>query len=168
MDIVQRSASCLVVRIYSISLLLLMIGCGSRDRLYQEEIALTESTWRTDDPLDFHFVVEDTSLLYHVFLYLRYEASYPYYNMYISYNLSHIQGPVIPKQRQELLLFDSQKGRPLGSGSSDLFFREDTLLRGHRFKLPGRYTLTLRQFMRIDSLAGIRNLGIRIDQVKKD
>ena len=147
--------------------LLLLGGCSSR-RLWEESKPLPDGVWHRRQPLVFHFLIRDAQQPYHIFLHTRYEASYPYHNMYVSYALSDIHATVLGAEMREVQLFEPRSGKPIGSGSSNLFFKADTLLSSYRFVAPGRYTLKLRQFMRLDSLVGVRDIALRVDRVSAD
>ena len=153
--------------VWIIVLLLLFSGCSSK-RLWEKSKSLSKSIWYRQQALTFHFLIRDAQQPCHIFLQTRYEESYPYHNMYVSYTLSNIQGQVLSEASTEVQLFDPKDGKPLGSGSSNFFFRADTLLSSYRFSVPGRYTMEIRQFMRLDSLVGLRNIGIRIDKATTD
>ena len=145
--------------------LLLLFGCSS-ERIWEEAKSLPKGIWRSQQALAFHFLVQDAQQPYHIFLNTRYEAKYPYYNMYLFYTLSDIQGKVLSESLKEVYLFEPKGGTPLGDGSSGLFFKSDTLLSSYRFSSPGRYTVELRQFMRLDSLLGVRDMGLRVDKAR--
>ena len=134
----------------------------------EESKSLSKGIWYRQQPLTFHFLVRDVSYPCHIFLQTRYEDNYPYHNMYVSYTLSNIQGEVLSETSKEVQLFDPKDGRPLGDGSSNFFFRVDTLLSSYHFSVPGRYTMELRQFMRLDSLVGLRNIGLRVDRATRE
>lgn len=148
---------------YSLWIVLWLWGCHP-ERLWEEMQSLEGGIWHSQQALSFHFLIRDAAQPCHIFLNTRYEARYPYHNMYVSYTLSDVEGQVLRTGLKEITLFDAHRGKPLGRGSSAFFFKEDTLLRRYLFQASGRYTVQLRQFMRVDSLLGVRDIGLRLDR----
>ena len=143
-----------------------LLGCDSSTRLWEEQQPLPDGIWYSKQALVFPFSIEQAQVPYTLLLTTHYTTDYPYQNMYIFYTLSNDQGKMLQERLIEAHFFDDFQGMPLGRGSAGLFFKEDTLLRGYVFEEKGHYKVSFRQFMRVDSLVGIRNIGLRIDQAR--
>jgi gliding motility-associated lipoprotein GldH len=62
----------------------------------------------------------------------------------------------------EVILFESKTGKPLGTGMGSTFDRNFDLIKSYYFNTSGHYKMRLTQFMRIDTLQDIDQIGLRV------
>jgi gliding motility-associated lipoprotein GldH len=143
----------------------LFVGITSCDsnRIYEDYHDMEEAFWHQDSIQAFPFQIEDTSRRYNLFATFRNASSYPFYNLYFKYTLSDSSGRQLTNHLKEVKLFDPKTGEPYGDGLGDLFDHRFALEEGYMFPSPGQYSLSLQQYMRMDTLPFILSVGARVE-----
>jgi gliding motility-associated lipoprotein GldH len=141
----------------------LLWGCDP-DRFFEENHDIPLHLWGINRIEDFSFTIADTTQEYTVYYNVRNALSYPYYNLYLTYYLKDEQGRQLRSQLQELMLMDSQTGKPNGSGLGDIFDHQILAIDKLRFPHAGKYTFSIQHYMRQDPLPDIMSIGIRIEK----
>ena len=112
-----------------ILILMCFASCDSA-KVFEENYDFEENSWYLDTIPVFEFEIEDLEEK-NVIVNLRNSASYPYQNIYLSYNLLDSNSKVLESKLIDISLFDEKTGKPFGSGSS-VFAHEQNLLEGFR------------------------------------
>jgi gliding motility-associated lipoprotein GldH len=107
-------------------------------------------------------MVEDTAQPYDIIYRIRYDLDYPYYNLYVKFAVTDSGGKVYYQDRHELVLLDAQTGKPLGTGLGGVYEKEFTAIQKIHLSKKGLYKIKISQYMRLNSLPGIHEFGIRI------
>jgi gliding motility-associated lipoprotein GldH len=137
-------------------------------RVYEKVFDFEQRQWVVDEKPEFEFVIDDVSNRYNVYCNVRNSVSYPYSRLFFTYYLLDSTGVEIQKNLISEFLFDAKTGEPRGkSGIGDLYDHQLTLLKEYQFSTPGKYKIALEQFMRMDTLAGILAVGIRVEKVPR-
>ncbi len=147
-------------------LLLLVIAvltaCDSQ-RVFEQNNDIESGNWKKEEIQKFEFEITDVDRSYNIFYNIRYTVAYPFHNIYLTYSLNDESGAVIASDLQNMDVFDQKTGEPIGSGLGDLFDLQILSLKNHQFKNPGKYSFSVQQFMRRDSLPEIFSVGIRVE-----
>jgi len=143
-------------------LLLLCFSACTDDRVFEENHDFEETIWTIDKDLSFSFDIDNNSKYYKMLLNLRYDLEYPYRNLYVYYKLEDSSQNTLDKALVNYTLFNPKEGKPLGTGSSNIFSYQQVLIDSLQFPQEGEFTISLAQYMRTDSLSGIYSAGIKI------
>ncbi len=149
---------------YVIFLILLggiLPGC-SRNKIFDKIHDLPDRIWPKNQPVDFTFRIRDTHSGYDFAYNIRNSVLYKYYNLYLSCTLEDTLGNVLENKLSNFDLFDPKTGKPLGDGLGDLFDHQFPFLSNYHFNNPGMYKLSVKQYMREDTLMEIMSVGIVI------
>lgn len=138
---------------------ILLCACGE-SATYEGKQDFEEKYWLKNEPVVFEFAVVETEATYDFRYFIRNSLEYPYQNIYLQYYLEDSSGNVIARQLNNVELFDSKTGKPLGSGAGDIYNLEKTFLRDYRFPHEGGYTLRIDQYMRQDTLRHVHTVGL--------
>ncbi|MBX2840735.1 MAG: gliding motility lipoprotein GldH [Flammeovirgaceae bacterium] len=156
-----------VYTLFLIFSLFLLSGCSTQI-VYENYIDLDDNFWAQDNQLKFDFEIQDPSAAYDLSIYIRNGLSYPFYNLYVKYELVDEKGnAILPSDMKETSLMDPTTGRPLGSGVGDFYNNEMNIFLDYKFKAPGKYSLKIDQYMRLDSLPDITAIGIKVAKSKE-
>jgi gliding motility-associated lipoprotein GldH len=160
---ISRS-SCLSGRTSKAFLLLVIsvVVMGCSDNAYYEEIRPVENEmWDMRDIKEFNVNVNNSDADYRLIFTVRNTTDYAYSNLYLFFTTTY------PDQKTtrdtiECILAD-RSGQWFGKGVGK--FRESRFLIKDHLSLPdtGNYSFTLEQAMRDEILAGISDIGIRIE-----
>ncbi len=120
--------------------------------------------WHSDSVVVFRFDVQETAQPHTLFAYVRNALEYPYYNLYLKYEVLDSQGAIVRASLEEIYLLHPQTGEPLGKGSGGIFTLEVPLARDVRFEAVGQYELRIRQYMRLETLPGLHALGAKLQK----
>lgn len=156
-----RRAFPFLFTLFSFFLTHLLVSCGS-DSVYEKNIDLDNRVWLADSAVSFSFKIVDAVPAYDIYYNIRNTTSYPYQNLYVSYNLENEDGQILLTDLDNINLFDAKTGKPYGNGLGDIFSHEYKAIAGYQFPDSGSFTLKLQQFMRRDSLPEILTVGVSI------
>lgn len=146
--------------------LLLTLGLASCDksRVYEVNHDFNDRAWKINETPEFEFTIKDLGKRYNLYYNVRNSLDYPYARLFVNYSLRDSTGNVLSKKMVSGFLFDQKTGQPLGSsGLGDVYDHRFPLLKEFEFKQQGKYKLTLEQFMRADTLAGVLAVGARVE-----
>jgi gliding motility-associated lipoprotein GldH len=150
---------------------LILIGTGllscNPNVIIDDYHKFDDYAWLIKDEQKFTFKIEDNALKYSILYNIRHALQYPYYNLYVTYELKDASGKVLSTRLQELALYDAKTGEPLGDGLGDIYDRQLVCLSGVSFPAKGEYTFTIKQYMRQDPLPGIMSVGIKVEKETK-
>jgi len=140
--------------------LLLLVSC-SQNAIFDETIEVDEAGWYKDELARFDIVIEDSVSTFNYYLNLRHTVDYRYSNLFVFLKTTYPNGNV-SRDTIEFLLAD-KSGKWFGKGWSKIKDNSVLLVEGIKFPLKGAYTFQIQQAMRDDTLKGISNIGIRIE-----
>ena len=142
----------------------LVFGSCGESRLYDKKQAILNETWTYKDTLNFDFEIADTFKIYNLYVDIEHSENYPFQNIYL---MTHTKFPSgeRPAQRINVDLANSA-GSWLGKKSGKNFTHRIDLQENAYFNKAGKYTLTLAQFMRQDSLP-ISSIRFGVEDTKQ-
>ncbi len=147
-----------------------ILSSCDKNQIFEQYKDLPHNFWHTDSAAVFTFRVTDTKRPHNIYYNIRNTISYPYYNIYVQYELADSSGMLLRANLHEANLMHHQTGEPFGENSSPLgqgvgsfYSHRILLLPQYKFEKEGVYQLKLRQYMRLDSLAEITAVGARVE-----
>lgn len=164
METIQKN-NFLIFLLFSV----LMISCNDISEFNQYK-TLKNSSWQSDEKIDFNFKVEDTLSPKNLFINIRNNNDYEFSNLYIITELKFPNNSLVIDTLQYEMADAS--GKFMGDGFSEikenkLFYKESKV-----FPFSGAYSLTIRQAMRkngaiktIENLKGIQDVGFSIEKI---
>lgn len=141
-----------------------LVACD-QDRVFEENIELDNGYWLADSAENFTFSISDTTVRYNIYYNIRNTVTYPFQNIYVDYVLADSTGRQIDGNLINQDLFHPRSGEPYGSGLGDVFDHQFPLLTNYPFPITGDYTVSMKQYMRRDTLKDILAVGIRVEKV---
>lgn len=146
-----------------LQLLFVFTACDS-SVFYDRQQATDESGWRPDEALDFDVEVADTTTVYNFLMEVRNNVSYPYANTFLFINTTFPDGS-ISRDTLEFPLADAA-GRWLGRRTGRYVDTRYYFRRNARFPMVGSYRFSVTNGMRDSAIAGIKDIGLRIEYSK--
>lgn len=137
-------------------------SCGD-GWMYDKKYDISNKTWTYKDTLNFDFEIKDTFKIYNLYLEVTHDEVYPYQNLYLMTKTAFPTGER-PSQRINIDLATND-GVWLGKKSGKSFTHRVDLQQNAYYNRPGKYTLTLAQYMRQDSLP-IESIRFGIEDTK--
>jgi gliding motility-associated lipoprotein GldH len=146
----------------------LSTACNKEEILFEKEYPCQNGTWQHKDTLDFAFDIADTMALYDIVLTVKHRTDYAYQNIYTQIFTKFPAGERT-KQLVNIDLADNT-GKWNGTGSGKTREYDVDIQQNAFFNQAGKHVITLEQFMRTESLAGIESVALRLvdKQVKRD
>lgn len=143
------------------TLFLLLTSCDS-NRVYEKSLRIPDELWLQNNILFFETEIKDIAPQYNFYINIRNTTDYKYSNIYFFINTTFPSGE-IAHDTLECILAD-YKGKWLGHGFGKI--RESRILFKSRFRFPqnGKYLIDVEHAMRVDTLVGIADIGIRIEK----
>lgn len=146
----------------------IILGCDE-NRIYETNIPLENRIWHQDSVLHFDFEISQSKQLYNLLTNVQYTNEYAYRNLYIRYTLHDSTGAELNSELLENKLFTDKLGKPMGSSAiGDIYELQSPLLQEYQFPNRGKYSISLAQYMRVDSLEELSAIGIRVEQYKAE
>lgn len=143
--------------------LLLLNSCNlTQEDVYMENV---DNHWAKNRVLKFDFEVSDSQVPKNIIFVVRNNNDYPYSNLRI---ISTLQESGRKNAKPDTLNYVLAKpnGEWIGSGFGDT---KEILFQyrlNHMFPKNGRYTVTVQQAMRKDTLSGIEDFGVKLEQAQ--
>ncbi len=137
-----------------------------KNNFFEQKLALPNHFWTYKDTLNFDFAIQDTTRIYNLYLDIEHGTDYPMQNLYVMTH-TRFPGGQRPQQRINIDLADNA-GKWQGEGTGSTRRIRVNLQQGAFFNVAGNYTLTLEQFMRVDSLKDIRSVTFVVEDTKKN
>jgi len=153
--------------IFLIITIITFCACKDSNRLYEYNYLMSQNNWYLDTVPTFTFDIEKPNDKYNVLLNVRNTIAYPYYNLFVQYQLCDSVGNKLQGQQVEMTLLDQKTGRPLGSGIGDLYFHQFPVLTNYSFPYKGKFKIKLMQYMRENPLPEVMAAGIRIEKLEE-
>jgi gliding motility-associated lipoprotein GldH len=151
--------------IFQLSLSICVFSACGKSNLCDKKYDFPQQIWAYQDTLNFGFEVKDTMVLYDLVLNINHRSDYAYRNIY-----TKIYTKFPDNQRiQQVLSLDvsDPTGKSAGNCSGGDCSVEVVLQPNAFFNKVGKHQLTLAQFMRTDSLKGIKNIAFRVTDTGK-
>lgn len=142
---------------------LILFACDSK-QIYDQYIPIENNQWKTSQLLDYRMNIQDTLSVNNLYLNIRNTSDYPYSNLFLFMTITDPTGKS-KTDTLELTLADDN-GKWLGKGVGSTFNSKIGLLRHFKFEETGIYQVEIEQAMRTASLAGITDVGIRVERLK--
>ena len=148
--------------------LLFLAACGKEKVVFEKNYDLKNEQWTYADTLNFDFQIADTMAIYDLVLNVKHGSNYPMQNIYTNIYTQFPSGERI-KQLLNVNLADNT-GKWEGKCSSNTCNFEVKIQENAFFNAIGKHTIKLEQYMRVESLAGVKSVSLKvIDKgVKRD
>lgn len=143
-----------------IGLSLFLTACGS-GYVYHSKKDIPDSIWSYADSIDFKVTIQDTNAIYNLFLILEHASDYSYQNLYTKIKTQFPEGERLD-ELVSLELAEKNLGW-LGDCNSKTCKLKIPIQQGAFFSQPGDYIFSFHQFMRKDSITGIKSLSFAIE-----
>jgi len=143
-----------------ICIAVLFVSCQSKLVIYSQLEEIGKEGWSVDDPIKFAFQAPDTGQLYDLNLDVSHAKDYAWQNLYVQIE-TNFPGDSLKTDVLSLELadgFGGWEGRCTGEECRVTI----PLRRSFKFPVPGEYTLTFRQYMRLDVVPGIIELKLTV------
>lgn len=138
-----------------------LAGCDSTV-FYADDQRVDETGWNLGESLEFDVDVPDSTTFYNFLIDLRNTNDYAYANLFLFVNTTFPDGSVA-YDTLGCQLADPGTGEWYGKQSGNYVDERIPFKDNVRFQMPGHYHFEVRHAMRDDNLAGIKNLGLRIE-----
>jgi len=144
---------------------LLLFACSDSNVLLDETMSFEEELgWVQKQPIHFDLTVVDTLSTYSMYVVVRQNNAYPFYNLYFSPSVIDGKGKTLQKGLAETILYDPITGKPKGDGFGDIYEKKFLLYSDLKFPHAGKYQIQLKQAMRVDTLAGMVSMGLLLEK----
>lgn len=147
-------------RIVALLFMFLLTGCTKY--MHEEYRDLENQVWVYSDAQTFDVSIPEGNTSCDLLANIRYSLSYPFYNLYLKYELRNEDGKILRTSILESNLMDAKTGKPLGNGGGGVYDRE-IFIEKLSIDNPGTYHVTLSQYMRQDTLVGVSAVGLFVN-----
>jgi gliding motility-associated lipoprotein GldH len=143
---------------------LLFFACGDSNVVLDETSNFPSSGWIQKKTIQFEVNVSDTLTKYAMYVVVRQNNAYPFYNLYFSPSIVNAEGKTVQKGLAEAILYDPKTGKPKGDGFGDIYEKKFLVYSALKFPHKGKYKIQMQQSMRVDTLAGMVSLGLLLEK----
>ncbi len=142
---------------------LFLFGCGN-DFIFEKSIDIPDASWGYDNKLPFEFEVTDTTKAYQILLEVEHAGDFGFQNCYVQITTTFPNGE--EKKQPVSLELAGQSGIWTGKCSGNACTLEIPLQGKAKFKQPGKHSITVEQFMRVNPLVGIKAISLKVKQLE--
>lgn len=142
-----------------IALSIALASCGPKvviDKTYE----IINNEWAYADSLRFEFEITDTVQLYDLIIELEHTTDYSYQNLYTQIQTQFPDGQRLNKPLS--LELANAAGEWQGKCSASSCMVKIPIQQGAYFNQPGKYVITLEQFMRENPVKGLQSVTLKV------
>jgi gliding motility-associated lipoprotein GldH len=144
---------------------LLFFACSDPNIVVDKTVSFEQELgWIQKQPIRFEVNVDDSLANYSMYVVVRQNNAYPFYNLYFSPSIINSAGKTIQKGLAETILYDPVTGKPKGDGFGDIYQKKFLIYSNLKFPNKGKYQIQLEQSMRVDTLTGIVSMGLFLEK----
>lgn len=149
--------------VLNFTLLLTLTGCDNR-RVIDVFHELNDQQWAYIDTVKVALADIDTVSTYNLYINVRHSGDYAYRNLYLRLHLTNPKG----ETASQVVSFElaNAAGRWYGKGLGDLYEYRIPWKSDVKFAYAGDYQLKIEQFMRVNPLIGISDVGARLEKAE--
>jgi gliding motility-associated lipoprotein GldH len=143
-------------------ILLVLVSSCDKSRVFDEYANMPEETWHMDSVKYFPFQIEDSLVIYNMYINIRNTGNYEFSNLIV-----FVQTDLPGKQKLRdtiNCILANEKGEWLGSGFGSIWTSKIPYKVKFRFPRKGQYDLHIQHGMRKEQLPGVSDIGIRIEK----
>jgi len=140
---------------------IVLLSCDP-NRVYDEYKEIPKYTWNYKENVNFNINIEDTTILYNMYINVRHTSDYMFSNLYLFIDIKYPDNK-ISRDTVECVLADD-RGRWLGEGLGGMWDSKILIKKSFKFNLSGEYKFDIYQAMRVDDLTDIMDIGLRIEK----
>ena len=152
---IKKLFYCLTLLAFSI-----LLSCSKEKVLFEKQYDLKNEQWTYSDTLNFAFTITDTMAIYDIVLTVKHTPQYALQNIYTHIYTQFPKGERV-KQLLNIDLADNT-GKWEGKCNSSECDFEIPIQPNAFFNQAGQHIITLEQYMRTDTLAGLKNISLKI------
>jgi gliding motility-associated lipoprotein GldH len=141
----------------------LLTSCTS-DAVFFSYQSINGNGWNKDSVCTFDVQIEDAAIAYNVYVNTRNRGEYPYQNLWLFIRQTSPDSVVI-NDTIEFYLAD-EFGKWMGKGVGSAFNMPVLYKQNYKFKIKGVYRFEIQHGMRDSLLAGINDVGIKVEKAK--
>lgn len=144
--------------------LLSLAACGPKYAI-NKKYDITGGTWTYADSIRFAFDIADTLSLYDLSLGVKHSTSFGYQNLYARISTQFPDGTRLSKPLS--LELADKAGIWQGDCNSKTCTIEIPIQEGAYFNQPGKYVITIEQFMRDSVVNGVQSVTLKVAETTK-
>lgn len=143
---------------------LLFFACSDSGVVIDESHNFPTSGWIQKQPMHFNVRIPVDSASYALYVVVRQNNAYPFYNLYFSPSILDESGKTLQRGLAEAILYDPKTGKPKGAGFGDIYEKKFLVYPALQFPKKGAYKIQIEQSMRVDTLAGMVSIGLLLEK----
>ena len=148
--------------LFFLLLSLFVVSCG-KSYQYEKSYELEGEQWTYADSLTFAFEIKDTTKIYNLYLQVEHSTVYNFQNLYTRI---HTVFPSKERLNERLSLeMANRAGGWLGKCGSNYCTFTIPIQENAYFNQEGTHTIILEQYMRQDSLPGIKRIEFMLEDL---
>lgn len=146
---------------------LIFSSCADENYVFDQNVEIPNAEWLASEKAILKVSIEDTVSQHNFYINVRNTEVYPYRNLYV-FVKTIFPNEKVSRDTVGIVLADPT-GKWIGSGSGFLSSSQhlsNTILYQYnkRFPISGEYVFEIEQAMRLDTLPGIKNVGLKIEK----
>jgi len=151
-------------KLINIVLIVLLFASCTGDAVFFSYRPVNETGWNKDSVFTFDVQIEEPAHLYNLYINTRNRGEYPYQNLWL-FVREITPDSVITNDTIEFYLAD-EFGKWLGSGVGSVYNMPVVYKQNYKFAKKGVYRFEIQQGMRDSILAGINDVGLKVEKAK--
>lgn len=140
------------------------VGCGDTFD-FEKTYTIDEGGWEYEDAFDYNLTIQDTTVIYNIYLELSHSDTYANQNLYVQIHTKFPSGELL-KEQISLELAD-KTGKWNGNCSGKQCTVRIPIQQGAFFNQAGQYTFTVEQFMRKNPLQGVHSVALLLEDTQQ-
>ncbi len=139
----------------------LVINACHSGNIFTDSVSMPHHEWSLDNAAVFTPVITDTLKSTNIYFNIRTGSSYPYRNIFLFVSTTSPAGKTITDTLQYMLA--DEKGKWFGKGTGGVHEMRLPFKASVYFPVKGKYTFRICHGMRDETLKGVYDFGLRIE-----
>ena len=144
--------------------ILVVLSACDPGLVFEKNETVNANAWKPEEPVTIDFNIDDTISPVNLYVNIRHNTNYDKSNLYLFVSTLY-PNQFTTVDTLEFILAEPD-GKWIGSGFGKIRSLQIPIARGVRFPMSGEYQMRFEQAMRTDELAGIEDIGLRIEKMQ--
>jgi gliding motility-associated lipoprotein GldH len=154
------------ILVFALFTAIALLNSCDKTRVMEENQQIKDASWAYEDDKTFTADINDTSQVYNIYINVRHSFQFEWRNVWVNIETTFPDGKKMDKRVN--LVLSEPDGHWFGECTGDNCYLPVLIQANAWFPQPGKYSFKVAQDMRVNPLANLKSVGMRIEKVVEE